>query len=247
LSKIQETHDNMESAFWSYLSRVYKHKLLPFSKLDTSKTVLTKENEISDELYRYYSEQFKAQNTDMSDPHEVQIETEYLELMNKLAMLNEKIETTNVRKIKRHITKLKPKRSSGFDAVSNFMLKRIPPSYISYLANCFNTWLSDLRYPDDWKLAKIVTLNKLKAGVPRCDQTRPISFLATHSKLFEKILLEKVRHWAETNNLVPVEQSGFRPGWLLPTRVLSIYQEVKKQYDGKYSNTSSLCRLSESL
>ncbi|CAF3791778.1 unnamed protein product [Rotaria magnacalcarata] len=45
-------------------------------KRDTGKTILTKENEISDELYRYCSEQFKAQNADMSDSHEVQIETE---------------------------------------------------------------------------------------------------------------------------------------------------------------------------
>ena len=108
------------------------------------------------------------------------------------------------------------------------MIKRIPPSYISCLANCFNTWLNEYRHPDVWKLAKIVTLNKLKTGVPRCDQTRPISLLATHSKLFEKITLDRVRHWAETNKLVPVEQSDFRPGCLLPTRVLSIYQEVKK-------------------
>jgi len=227
LSKIQETHDNTDRAFWLYLSRVYKHRSLPFSKLDTGKAMLTKEHEISDELYRYYSEQFKAQSTDMSDPYEVQIETEYLELMNKLAMSNEKIEMTNVIEIKKHISKLKPKKSSGFDTVSNFMIKRIPPSYISCLANCFNTWLSEYRYPEFWKLAKIVTLNKLKAGIPRCDQTRPISLLATHSKLFEKIMLEKVRHWAETNSLVPVEQSGFRPGCLLPTRVLSIYQGVK--------------------
>jgi hypothetical protein len=35
------------------------------------------------------------------------------------------------------------------------------------------------------------------------------------------------RHWAESNHLVPQEQSGFRPKCLLPTRVLSIYQEVK--------------------
>ena len=28
------------------------------------------------------------------------------------------------------------------------------------------------------------------------------------------------------NQLIPSEQSGFRPGCLLPTRVLSIYQEV---------------------
>ncbi|CAF4933005.1 unnamed protein product, partial [Rotaria socialis] len=227
LSKIQETHDNTDRAFWLYLSRIYKHKSLPFSKLDTGKTVLTKENEISDELYCYYSEQFKAQNTDMSDPHENQIETEYLELMNKIPILNEKIEKTNFTEIKKHILKLKPKKSSGFDAVSNFIIKRIPPGYISCLVNCFNTWLNEHRYPDMWKLAKIVTLNKLKAGIPRCDQTRPISLLATHSKLFEKIMLERLRYWAETNRLVPAEQSGFRPGCLLQTRVLSIYQEVK--------------------
>ena len=107
------------------------------------------------------------------------------------------------------------------------MIKRLPPSYISCLANCFNTWLREYRYPEVWKLAKIVTLNKLKAGVPRCEQIRPISLLATHSKLFEKLVLERVGHWAENNNLVPAEQSGFRPDGLFPTRVLSIYQEVR--------------------
>ncbi|CAF2106824.1 unnamed protein product [Rotaria magnacalcarata] len=125
------------------------------------------------------------------------------------------------------LKELKPKKSSGFDAVSNFIIKRIPPGYISCLVNRFNTWINEHRYPDMWKLAKIVTLNKLKAGIPRCDQTRPISLLATHSKLFEKIMLERLRYWAETNRLVPADQSGFRPGCLLQTRVLSIYREVK--------------------
>ena len=227
LSKIQETHDNKEKAFWQYLSRVYKRKTLPFSKLEAGKRVLTKENEISDELYQYYSEQFKVQDTDISDPHEIEIETEYGELMNKLATVDDKIETTNFTEIKRHISKLKPKKSSGFDAVSNFMIKLIPPGYIRCLAKCFNTWLSEYKYPKFWKLAKIVTLNKLRTGMPRCDQTRPISLLATHSKIFEKIMLDRIRLWAESNKLIPDEQSGFRKGCLLPTRVLSIYQEVK--------------------
>jgi len=43
LSKIQETHDNADGAFWRYLSRVYKHRTLPFLKLGTDKTTLTKE------------------------------------------------------------------------------------------------------------------------------------------------------------------------------------------------------------
>ena len=62
--------------------------------------------------------------------------------------------------------------------------------------------------------------------MPHCDQTKPISLLASHSKLFEKVILEKVPYWAETNQLIPSEEFGFRPGCLLPTRVLSIYQEI---------------------
>ena len=89
------------------------------------------------------------------------------------------------------------------------MIKLLPPSYVICLANCFNEWLREGRFQEQWKLAKIVTLNKLRAGVSRCDQTRPISLLASHSKLFEKMLLEKVRYWAETNQLIPPEQSGF--------------------------------------
>jgi hypothetical protein len=61
----------------------------------------------------------------------------------------------------------------------------------------------------------------------RYNQIRPISILANHSKLFEKILLERTRSWAEGNHLVPREQSGITPNCLLPTRVLSIYQEIK--------------------
>ncbi|CAF4313015.1 unnamed protein product, partial [Rotaria magnacalcarata] len=146
----------------------------------------------------------------MLDPYVVQIDIEYLELMNKLALANENVETTNIAEIKKHIEIETKNKSRGFDAVSNYMIKRISPGYISCLANCFNTWLKEYRYSDVWKLAKIITLNKLKAGVPRCDQIRLISLLTTHSKRFEKIMLERIRLWAETNSLVPIEQSGFR-------------------------------------
>ncbi|CAM4803758.1 unnamed protein product [Rotaria magnacalcarata] len=227
LSTIQETHDNTDKAFWLHLSKIYRHSTLPFKKLNTGNKTTSDEREISEELFKYYSEQFKAKDTDMSDPNEAKIETEYQALVNKLLGSNVIIEKTSAFEVKKYILKLKPKKSSGFDLVSNFMIKRVPPGYINCLVNCFNTWLSEYRYPDFWKIAKIITLNKLKEGVPRCEQTRPISLLATHSKIFEKIVLERVRSWAESNKLVPIEQSGFRPGGLLPTRVLSIYQEVK--------------------
>ena len=36
-----------------------------------------------------------------------------------------------------------------------------------------------------------------------------------------------MRQWAESGSFVPTEQSGFCSGYLLLTRVLSFYQEVK--------------------
>jgi len=162
----------------------------------------------------------------------VKIDNECNEILRMLANSNEQMERTSTAEIRRLIRSIKPKKSAGFDQISNFMIKKLPPSYVECLVKCFNQWLSECTYPDEWKLAKIVTLNKLKAGVPKCDQTRPISLLATHSKLFEKLVLSRVRYWAEKSQLIPVEQSGFRPRCLLPTRVLSIFQEVKNSMAG---------------
>ena len=130
------------------------------------------------------SDQFSEQEPDLSDCHEAEIEKEYSELMSNLTITDGKLEMSSILEIKRHIASLKPKKSAGCDSVSNFMIKNLPPDYMQCLVNCFNEWIRDYRCPIAWKLAKIVTLNKLKAGIPICDQTRPISLLATYSKLF---------------------------------------------------------------
>ncbi|CAF1590277.1 unnamed protein product [Didymodactylos carnosus] len=232
LSTVQDSHDRPEKAFWNYLSRVYKPKTLPFSKLAVNGKSLSDEQEITDELYKYYEEQFQPPSLDKNDPHDAEIEKEYIEMKKVLETSNEPVRATSIFEITKYIKKLKEKKSAGYDSVSNYMLKLLPPGYAGCLTKCFNKWLTECSYPEPWKIAKIITLSKLKAGVPRCDQTRPISLLATHSKLFEKVLLKRVRHWAENQQLVPIEQSGFRPGCLLPTRVLSIYQEVKNNLAG---------------
>ncbi|CAF4181734.1 unnamed protein product, partial [Rotaria magnacalcarata] len=227
LVKIQQTHEKKDKIFWTYMSCIYKTRALPFYRLLSGNKVLSEHDEIMKELHKHYSEQFKTPLIDYSDANEVKIDNECNEISRMFSNSTEKMEKTSIEEIRRLIRSLKPKKSAGYDQVSNYMIKRLPPIYIECLVNCFNKWLSECRYPDVWKLAKIVPLNKLKADVPKCDETRPISLLATHSKLFEKLILNRVRCWAETNHIVPVEQSGFRPRCLLPTRVLSIYQEVK--------------------
>ena len=210
----------------SFLVALVSCILMHFSKLDNRQSVLSDKKEIVHTLFSYYEKQFKKTVIKTDEPNDMGIEEEHGILLKELSVSEETIQFTSAFEITKFIKKLKPKKSSGFEQISNFMMKLLPQSYITCLVNCFNVWLNDGRYPDQCKLTKIGTLNKLKAGVPRCDESRPISLLATHSKLFGKVILEKVRYWAEMNQLIPSEQSAFHPDCVLPRRVLSIYQEV---------------------
>ncbi|CAF4586260.1 unnamed protein product, partial [Rotaria socialis] len=228
LSTIQESHDRNGKHFWSHLSKIYKPKTLPISKLKAGSITIADQQEMTNMLSSYYKEQANSPTIDESEKRDQKIVRDYNKIMNTLSKpLDIKVEKVASSEVTKIIKKLKNKKSSGYDQISNYIIKLLPPAYIDCLVKCFNVWLSEGRYPDFWKLAKIITLNKLNAGVPRPDQTRPISLLATHSKLFEKVLLERVNTWAEGAQLVPIEQSGFRQGGLIATRVLSIYQEIQ--------------------
>ena len=77
-----------------------------------------------------------------SDLHEVKIDSECTEILRMLSNSNEQMEKTNTAEIRWLICALKPKKSTDFDQISNFMIKRIPASYIERFANRFNQWLS---------------------------------------------------------------------------------------------------------
>ncbi|CAF4686467.1 unnamed protein product, partial [Rotaria socialis] len=208
LSTIQESHDRNGKHFWSHLSKIYKPKTLPISKLKAGSITIADQQEMTNMLSSYYKEQANSPTIDESEKRDQKIVRDYNKIMNTLSKpLDIKVEKVASSEVTKIIKKLKNKKSSGYDQISNYIIKLLPPAYIDCLVKCFNVWLSEGRYPDFWKLAKIITLNKLNAGVPRPDQTRPISLLATHSKLFEKVLLERVNTWAEGAQLVPIEQS----------------------------------------
>ncbi|CAM2713798.1 unnamed protein product [Rotaria socialis] len=224
--KIQESKTKNDVNFWSHLGKLYKQKSLPFAKLKVNNKIISDKEVIAQELYKYYTDQFQPPYIDRNDPHDSEIENEFQDILKSFSNSME-IEQTNIKEICYAIKSLKPKKSAGYDSISNFMLKLLPPGYLQCLWNCFNLWLKECRFPHDWKVAKVISLNKLKTGIPSSDQTRSISLLATHSKIFEKLLLVRIRNWAELNSIIPVEQSGFRPNCSIPTRVLSIYQEIQ--------------------
>ena len=97
---------------------------------------------------------------------------------------------THELEIKDLLTKLPAKTSSGFDAVSNKLLKDLTSSITHPLSIIFNKSLLEGLFPSRMKLAITVPLYKGKEKF-LVNNYRPISLLLTISKVLEKIIVQK--------------------------------------------------------
>ena len=91
----------------------------------------------------------------------------------------------SVDEVSKLISELKPKTSSGYDNISNKLLKQLRPVIIEPLTEIINRSLSEGCFPESMKIADTIPLYKAKER----DNTRnyrPISLLLTLSKILEK-------------------------------------------------------------
>ena len=92
---------------------------------------------------------------------------------------------TNVTEIEKIMDRLPNKASSGYDGVSNILLKKLGKSLSYPLGIIFNQSIATGCFPDRMKVAEIIPLYKGREE----DQVvnyRPVSLLMTISKILEK-------------------------------------------------------------
>ena len=85
------------------------------------------------------------------------------------------------------IKNMKNKKSTVEDGISNEMLKCNPPIMEPRIATLFNNCFEEGIFPDCFKTAKVLPLCK-KGDRKVPGNYRPISFLGSLSKIFEKLL-----------------------------------------------------------
>jgi hypothetical protein len=79
-----------------------------------------------------------------------------------------------------------------------------------HLTHLFNHCLRLRHFPVPWKEANIITLPKPGKDPKFPPNLRPISFLSTAGKLFEKLILRIIQKHIEERNLLNTSQFGFR-------------------------------------
>lgn len=136
--------------------------------------------------------------------------------------------------ILKHINKsLKMKKCPGFDLITAEVLKNLPSNIIRKLAHIFNASFR-LRYvPLHFKVAEVIMIPKPGKPLTAITSYRPISLLPILSKLYEKLLLDRLKPIIESRNIVPKHQFGFRNGHSTIDQVHRICNIIEKALEEK--------------
>ena len=106
------------------------------------------------------------------------------------------------------IQKLPAKTSSGYDNISNVLLKDIGRYIVSPLTIIFNESLTMGIFPEVMKLADVVPLYKAKEKFLETNY-RPISLLTMMSKILEKVVYNRVYKFLNDNDQLYENQYRF--------------------------------------
>ena len=99
------------------------------------------------------------------------------------------------------LSKLHVAKGTCLDQICSKILKFVArPVIYRQLTDLFNLSLKRLKFPDDWKLAKVFPTFKIGER-KNPNNHRPISVLLTVSRVFEKLVYEQVYHYLVINNI----------------------------------------------
>lgn len=132
--------------------------------------------------------------------------------------------------IKQHIN---PKKSPGFDLISGDILHNLPRKALVKLTNIINAALRLKYVPDLWKVAEVIMIRKPGKSPQDASSYRPISLLPIMSKLFEKLLLKRLKPILDSKNLIPDHQFGFREQHSTIDQVHRITNTIEKTLEEK--------------
>ena len=128
--------------------------------------------------------------------------------------------------IKATIGSLKRKGSSGFDQISNEMVKHLPSHFHGLLTRAYNGLFHGAHWGKSWKTARTLCFNKSDSSAPTTNQIRPISILPAFSKIYERLFLLRFNTWAKEMNIIPDQQSGARPHQTTTSRVNCLLEQI---------------------
>ena len=124
-----------------------------------------------------------------------------------LKLHNISVTPKTVRKV---VMNLDLTKASGPDCIPVVVLKNCEPELSYILAELFNKCLKESYFPDYWKVSSVVPVFKNVGEMSTAKNYRPVSLLSVVSKVFEKLVNNRLVDHLEKCGLFSDFQYGFR-------------------------------------
>ena len=112
--------------------------------------------------------------------------------------------------VKKVIMNLDSSKASGPDCIPVVVLKSCEPELSHILAKLFNNCLKESCFPDCWKVSLVVPVSKNVGERSTAKNYDPVSLLSVVSKVFEKLVNNRIVDPLEKCGLFTDFQYGFR-------------------------------------
>jgi len=197
-------------AFWQRINKYRKKKNSNMPKLVHEGREFTTEEEkanwFADKYKKVFSDDENA-NFDSNFKREIE---EYIKNREYEDICKDKtikfFSPTDLNKV---IKEISNKKSLDQENISNFMVKNLSEKFKLNLLKMFNHCLATNTMPEEWKKATISMIHKKGCKKSR-DNYRPISITSCIAKVFEKLVLNRIKLHLKENNIIIKNQSGFR-------------------------------------
>ena len=115
--------------------------------------------------------------------------------------------------------------SSGFDGLSQELLKSISSVITLPLQKIINASIRSGCFPSEWKEAQISPILKKGSATDKSNY-RPVSLLSVASKVCEMVVHDQLSAYFEKNKLLPHNQHGFRKNRSTTTALTSVCSHI---------------------
>ena len=144
------------------------------------------------------------------------------------------------------IRNLPNKTSSGYDDISNLLLKKLEYSVVIPMTIIFNKSLNEGKFPEAMKMAEVVPLHKSKSK-DITSNYRPISLLITVSKVLEKLVYSRTYNFLTDTGQIYVSQYGFRKDHSCTNAVSELLSGIVKGIDKNEKTVAVFLDLSKAF
>ena len=121
-------------------------------------------------------------------------------------------------------------KASGPNSIPTNLLKEFSEYLVKPLALIINKSLTEGTFPSILKTAHICPIYK-KSDKTKCVNYRPISLLSNISKIFERIMYNRLESYLESQDIIFKHQFGFRKGYSTEHALMSITEQIKKNFN----------------